>query len=119
MSQGRIEVVSLVCHLRLAHKCCLSAWHDRAAGRRSDRQCPLVGVTRRVQLTPSALYLAKVIPHHHAQTALADPSPLGASRGERTLGVCEPTAQPLDKAQIPLGYRPEHPVVLTYLGEGP
>ena len=92
MVQGRVELVSLICHLRQAHMCRAGAGHGWAAGRRSDHQRSLVGAYRRVQTAPSTLHLAKVIVHHHTQAALADLAPLGAGRGKRTLGFCESAA---------------------------
>jgi hypothetical protein len=117
--QGHVELVPLDCHLGQAHVCDACRGHGRAVGRRGDRQRLLVGAMRRVQAALGELNLAEMIAHHRAQAALAGLPPLGDSRRERALSLAQSAAQPLGQGQIPPGYGLQHPLVFTYVGQGP
>ncbi len=119
MPQGRVELVPLVCHLGQAHVRSARTGHGRAVGRRGDRQRLLVGAARRVQATLGALNLAEVIAHHCGQAALATRPPLGDGRRERAFSLGQSATQPLGQGQIPPGYGRHHPLVFTYLEQGP
>ena len=116
--QGGLKLVPLVGHLRQADVPDARGGQGRPAGRRGDVQRLPVDAKRRVQPALGPLHLAEAIAAPGGRGGLAGRPPLADARRQRALGLCEPAAQPLGQAQVPVGVGCHIPLALAEVGQG-